>query len=955
MPHPLPDPRDPLERMLRAMQISDSEMRVLLRDSAKEAAAIASAAGTGIGGQMRQAQLDIAQAQQQMWEKVGYQAQINIGDGVDAASDSASHAMEGYLASMGVGTVGMSQAMMMQGRQGIESLISRRTNGIPLSQQVYKTSVESGQQLDRTINAMILNGSSAREIASRVKGFIDPATPGGSSYAAMRLGRTELNNAFHETSLRLNRENPFVETMVWHLSGSHPRPDACNDYAEDEHFPGGDPGAFKPDDVPAKPHPNCLCYVAPEVVNDDEFVKNFKSGKYDSYLDEQLGMARDGPNILAGPPVSSISHEQARSMYSTVRKEMPGLQDSAYRREAARRLDVPYDDYLKAWKKSALKPAPDVLPPIPRPAPGPVIPDFKPIKPPVTPNIPTLPTLPTHLEARAMAKAVRKEYPTWSDAQIRRKAADRMNMKYKDYLSVWKKPTNADMKVPLQPHIPSDKQGWERKPANERAPNFPGSHTQANVGRDLEGINPHFQKGAGDYQTNCPSATSSFEMARRGNAVTTVPMPDGASIADIYSAWSIRLESQIVGSYTRAMLEVEKSAFWRNSPHGINWIDIPSLTAGLPNGARGFISVTWKGGKSAHIYNWEKIGGRIEYFDAQSKRILGDGIERFKKTSLDHQVYMARVDNLLTPSPSKLNWLVRNKNDADILKRDADIAKRAEAKMARHAKAIAKKTAEREANSYTSWAFDQLSAVEKRATGRLPGESWDKMLNRQARERSRVYYEGPKAKPGFDAMDSKEINDALSQAEKARISLERNQFKGSAAEAKDALTRYTEGSVVDMNMLKRDPIRYFNSIPKLGPHPSVAARMNHAGSERLIKDVERLEDLIKKNALDRDVTVARGVTTDMSHLKAGDLFADPAFLSTTTDLRMADNFATGRGGRMTRSGRKQEGWTFVMRAKRGTNAVAGAGYQSEIVFAPGLKQRIVSIDRIKRIIYSDVI
>lgn len=38
-------------------------------------------------------------------------------------------------------------------------------------------------------------------------------------------------------------------------------------------------------------------------------------------------------------------------MFSNVRKEMPGLTESAYRREAARRMGTDYDTYLKAWKK----------------------------------------------------------------------------------------------------------------------------------------------------------------------------------------------------------------------------------------------------------------------------------------------------------------------------------------------------------------------------------------------------------------------------------------------------------------------------------------------------------------------------------------------------------------------------------------------------------------------------
>jgi hypothetical protein len=214
-------------------------------------------------------------------------------------------------------------------------------------------------------------------------------------------------------------------------------------------------------------------------------------------------------------------------------------------------------------------------------------------------------------------------------------------------------------------------------------------------------------------------------------------------------------------------------------------------------------------------------------------------------------------------------------------------------------------------------------------------------------------------------LDSPAMRSALSNSDQARKALEKARFrrgnldksKGWTTEAMDALTKYTEGNVVAMNTLKRDPAEFFRVYAKPLPrNPSVAAKINFSLQQQLIKDVELLEDLISKNALDRDVTVLRGLSHDMSHLDVGDFFADPAFLSTTTDLKIAEDFATGRGGRVVgRGGRKYPGWTVVMKAKKGTHAVAGADYQSEIVFGPGLKQRITSIDRIKRIIYSEVV
>lgn len=445
------------------------------------------------------------------------------------------------------------------------------------------------------------------------------------------------------------------------------------------------------------------------------------------------------PPHLPTLPKPPLSHLDAREMYDVVRREMPGITESQIRREAAKRLGVSYDDYLKAWKKSAA-PIYKPLPPIPPEPITPVIP--KPvIKPPTpTPNIPApKPTLPTHDEARATFSRLKKENPGLGDAELRRKAAEHWGMPYKDYLQIWKKPTNTEMHVnlPSPVHLPRDSQGWERKPAN------PGGamveHSQISVGADLDGINPHFGVGDKNYRMNCPSATSSFEMSRRGYSVTTVGMPAGAPLGDIYKAWNIKLENQVMSNHDRQWAS-QASPWSRNTPHEIQWQSIPSLAQFLPDGARGFMSVVWKGDRSAHIYNWEKINGKIEYFDAQSNRILGDGIERFKRTSENRGVYMTRIDDMPTPSPEKLNWLVRNRNDADIVKRDQAIAKKAAARNKRRDDAAMKRLADRAANSYTHAEFNALSAADKASPFRLPGETYDRMLHRQAMERSRMYY-----------------------------------------------------------------------------------------------------------------------------------------------------------------------------------------------------------------------
>jgi hypothetical protein len=265
--------------MLRAQQMTDVEMRRLLRDSAREARIIIERHGDGIGREVRQAQLEIARSQQLMWRRAGGVAANGVERGAVAASESFAKLMRIYLSSMGVDAASVEAMILAQGRAGIAALLARGAANIPLSQQVYRTSVQSGQQLDRMLNALILNGASAKEIAQRVYKFVDPLTPGGSSYAAMRLGRTELNNAFHTTSKQRYQDNPFIDGVKWSLSKSHPKPDLCDQYAGK---------VFDPDEVPDKPHPQCFCYLEPQVPSDAQFKREFKAGKYDGYIDNQI-------------------------------------------------------------------------------------------------------------------------------------------------------------------------------------------------------------------------------------------------------------------------------------------------------------------------------------------------------------------------------------------------------------------------------------------------------------------------------------------------------------------------------------------------------------------------------------------------------------------------------------------------------------------------------------------
>lgn len=96
---------------------------------------------------------------------------------------------------------------------------------------------------------------------------------------AKRLARTEMNNAFHAQAIEDMEDRPWIDFVRWHLSGSHkPSGDECE--ANARH------GLFPADAVPPKPHPNCFCFITPEVPDRNTFLLELQMGRYDEWIEQ---------------------------------------------------------------------------------------------------------------------------------------------------------------------------------------------------------------------------------------------------------------------------------------------------------------------------------------------------------------------------------------------------------------------------------------------------------------------------------------------------------------------------------------------------------------------------------------------------------------------------------------------------------------------------------------------
>jgi hypothetical protein len=287
--------KPPLERYMTLQRALDREVLAALRASALniDAELRRLQARAGIGNAVRRAQLVHSQVVihnelARLWTAVGDSVsaarEVAAAEGAETMLRGSRNLLLQVLSARQFSV--MAESVRLQASRGLEVLAERVSGSsyVPLAQSVYDNTALSRGHIDEIVNNAIARGASAADLARDVRAFVNPNTPGGVRYASMRLGRTELNNAFHANQVRQAQAQPWTVGVLWNLSGSHPTPDECNDYAEQEHYAGGPIGVFRPNEVPAKPHPNCLCFMTNEDVDRDLFIHQFEAGMYDEYL-----------------------------------------------------------------------------------------------------------------------------------------------------------------------------------------------------------------------------------------------------------------------------------------------------------------------------------------------------------------------------------------------------------------------------------------------------------------------------------------------------------------------------------------------------------------------------------------------------------------------------------------------------------------------------------------------
>lgn len=301
--------------LLRIVERTDLEIRRLLSKaaSAAESDLVRLSPGNVVRrGQMSGALQALRGTLGLLFADVGDTVKAGRTDAAQAAREASFDWVEPLLREAGLSTAerDMLRAGAIATTERNVDLMLRRYNSeqLALSKQVYKTKQLSQGWVDRVINTSIGRGLTAREIAREVRSSIRPNTAGGVAHAALRLGRTELNNSFHTAAIVANADKPWAEAMEWHLSGSHARKDICDEYAGKDSWGLGD-GIFPKNKVPDKPHPNCFCFIVPKLQDEDDFVASFIRGDYDDVINitpapvaPVLPKAKEGRAALGAVP-----------------------------------------------------------------------------------------------------------------------------------------------------------------------------------------------------------------------------------------------------------------------------------------------------------------------------------------------------------------------------------------------------------------------------------------------------------------------------------------------------------------------------------------------------------------------------------------------------------------------------------------------------------------------------
>ena len=154
-------------------------------------------------------------------------------------------------------------------KSAMDHLIRFRPGGLTFSQNVWSANWEVQRTMRNLVSQSVLIGESSQKLARTLTQYttkrglqIRPGVYKSAYKNAWRLARTEINRAFHEGQIRYSQEKKnIIDGHIWRLGGGGPWFCVCPDLAG-RFFPTGS--------TPAKPHPQCMCYLEFHIIGDEK-------------------------------------------------------------------------------------------------------------------------------------------------------------------------------------------------------------------------------------------------------------------------------------------------------------------------------------------------------------------------------------------------------------------------------------------------------------------------------------------------------------------------------------------------------------------------------------------------------------------------------------------------------------------------------------------------------------
>jgi hypothetical protein len=169
-----------------------------------------------------------------------------------------------------------SQAYQSATDNAYRNIVKKNNAGLQLFSRIWDLTKRSELDLQRILERDISIGTSSRDLAKNVKGYLsDEPVSGPGVYTkpmanAMRMARTEMNRAYVAAQAEWAKTRGWVDGLMVTLSSAHDGGSECD--CEANAGKVMDPETFA-DTVPF--HPHCMCYAT--VVIKDEYV-NFEEG-----------------------------------------------------------------------------------------------------------------------------------------------------------------------------------------------------------------------------------------------------------------------------------------------------------------------------------------------------------------------------------------------------------------------------------------------------------------------------------------------------------------------------------------------------------------------------------------------------------------------------------------------------------------------------------------------------